>query len=111
MVVFSLGVVIPDKSRNGFLSSMAAIVEPTKVAPGCFTCRLFSDIENSNAFTLIEEWSSQRELDRYLASDACKTLIAVMEMSAEPPIIRFDEIARSAGIEVIESARGTESYS
>lgn len=54
---------------------------------------------------LVGEWTSQSELDHYLGSDACKTLIAAMELSRQPPLIHFDEIAHRAGIEVIEAAR------
>lgn len=62
-------------------------------------------LENENAFALMEEWSSQEELDRYLASDAGKTLVAVIEMSPEAPVIRFDRITRRGGMEVFEQAR------
>ena len=105
MIVFSLSVVIPEPLHSGFRSSIATLIEPTRVAPGCTACRLLTDCDNANAFTLIEEWVSQSELDRHLASDACKTLISVIEMSSEPPMIRFDSVVQSAGLEVIESAR------
>lgn len=63
------------------------------------------DAENQDAFLLIEEWASQSQLDRYLGSDACKRLVALMEMSLRPPLIRFDDVSRTGEIEVIESAR------
>jgi quinol monooxygenase YgiN len=59
-----------------------------------------------HAFTLAEEWESQATLDRHLTSSAYKTLVAAIELSAQPPAIRFDSVAHRAGIEVIEAARG-----
>jgi quinol monooxygenase YgiN len=105
MVLFSLSVVVATSRRTDFLKSLNALLEPTRVVPGCNDCRLYADFEDPNAFTLVEEWASQAQLDRYLASDACKVLVGGIEMSAEPPTIRFDTVTQRAGIEVIEAAR------
>ncbi|MEA3277769.1 MAG: antibiotic biosynthesis monooxygenase [Pseudomonadota bacterium] len=105
MIVFSLSVVLPQSRRSDFLKSVGALLEPTRVVPGCIGCHLYADSEDSNAFTLVQEWASQAELDRHLASEACRILVAAIEMAAEPPTIRFDSVARRAGIEVIEAAR------
>lgn len=106
MIVFSLSIRVPPSHRVDLLRSVGALLEPTRVLPGCLGCRLYIDIEKPDAFTLVEEWASQKELDRHLTSSACKTLITAMELSAEPPAIRFDTVAQCAGIEVIEAARG-----
>lgn len=105
MIVFSLSVVVPPLSRADFLQSVRRLLEPARVVPGCLGCRLYADVEHADAFLLVGEWASQAELDGYLASDACKTLVAAIELAQEPPRIRFDEVARSAGIEVIKAAR------
>ncbi|NEX22484.1 hypothetical protein G3480_19595 [Thiorhodococcus mannitoliphagus] len=105
MILFSLSILVSPSGRDDFLKGVGGLLEPTRVAPGCLGCRLYTDNEHPDAFMLVGEWASQPELDRYLASDACKTLIAAMELSQQPPLIRFDEVARRAGIEVIEAAR------
>ncbi len=105
MIVFSLSVCVPHSRRADFLNSVGALLEPTRVLPGCLGCRLYTDIEDPNALTLMEEWESQAALDRHLTSSAYKTLVAAIELSAEPPAIRFDSVAQRAGIEVIEAAR------
>lgn len=48
---------------------------------------------------------TQAALDRHLTSSAFKTLVAAIEMSAEPPAVHFDSVEQRAGIEVIEAAR------
>jgi quinol monooxygenase YgiN len=73
--------------------------------PGCAGCRLHADYENQNALTLVEEWTSQAALDRHLVSDACKTLVSAIELTTEPPRIRFDNVVQSGGLEVIAAAR------
>jgi quinol monooxygenase YgiN len=105
MVVFTLSVVIPKSRRTDFVQSVSALLGPTRVAPGCMGCRLYADFENRNAFTLVEEWTTQAALDRHLASDAYKTLVAAIELSAQPPTIYFDTVGQRGGLEVIEAAR------
>ena len=64
MIVFTLSVVLPQPRRSDFIKSMGTLLEPTRVAPGCIGCRLLGDLEDQGAFTLIEEWASQAELDQ-----------------------------------------------
>jgi quinol monooxygenase YgiN len=104
MIVFSLSICVPQSHRADVLKCVGSLLEPTRVLPGCLGCRLYTDIEDPNAFTLVEEWESQGPLDRHLTSIDYKTLIAAIELSAEPPAIRFDSVAQRAGIEVIEAA-------
>jgi quinol monooxygenase YgiN len=105
MIVFSLTVLVPPSDQAGFLSSVGALLEPTRVLPDCIACQLYSDIEDPNAFTLVEEWASQAALDRHLTSSAYKRLVAAIELSTRPPAIRFYQVAQRAGIEVIAAAR------
>ena len=105
MIVFSLSVFVPFTQRTDVVRDLGALLEPTRVEPGCLGCRLYSDLEDPNTFLLIEEWASSAMLDRHLRSDACKTLLAVIERSARPPVIRFDHVVRRDGLEVMEMAR------
>jgi len=105
MIHFSLTVTVPQSRREFLLHSLEALLEPTRVQPGCLECRLWADCADRDTFTLDQEWESQAALDRHLASGAYKILVAAIEMSVEPPRIRFDEVVRRAGIEVIEAAR------
>lgn len=105
MIVFTLRMVAPRPRRHELLQSLTALLEPTRVQPGCITCRLYADMENLSVFTLASEWESQADLDRCLGSDAFKTVLAAMELSVEAPEISFDSVSRRAGLEVIAAAR------
>jgi quinol monooxygenase YgiN len=105
MITFTLRVVVPTAKRRELAKSVGALLARTRVQPGCMGARLYADTEDPNAFALIEAWESRPELDRYLASDVYKTIIAVMESSTAPPEVRFDSVQCSAGMEVFAQAR------
>jgi quinol monooxygenase YgiN len=81
------------------------LLAPTRVQPGCMQARLYVDADDPNVLTLVEEWESQADLDRYLASDSCKLVLAALESSQSAPEVWFDTVSSRAGLEVIEIAR------
>lgn len=101
MIVFSVRVVVPAAKRSELLKLLGPLLAPTRVQPGCVDARLYADTDDLNAFTLVEEWESQAEFDRYLASDARKTVVATMELSAVPPEVKLDVVEQRTGIEAI----------
>jgi quinol monooxygenase YgiN len=105
MIVFSMSLFVPSSQHADLARTLAALLEPVRAAPGCLRCQLYTDFEDANGFLLVEEWDSPVMLERHLQSDACKTLLAALELSTRPPAIRFDQVARRDGIEVIEAAR------
>jgi len=104
MFVFSLRVVTAPSRRMGVKALIEALLAPTRVEPGCESCRLYEDSGDAGTLTLVEEWSSQDALHCHLQSDARKSLIATMEMSSVAPVIHLDTIVRREGLEAIEHA-------
>ncbi|MGL6111395.1 MAG: putative quinol monooxygenase [Rubrivivax sp.] len=111
MIVFSLRLTTSPAQRHALVALIEPLLAPTRVEPGCESCRLYADTDDAGALTLVEEWSSQAALDRHLQSEARKSLIAAMELSNQAPVVRFDTIARREGLEVMADlqARSTAS--
>ena len=97
ITVFTMRVIAPPALRSQLVNSLGALLEPTRVQPGCLGCCLYSDNDDPQAIMLTEEWSSLIELERYLDSDVRKTLIAALELSIEPPLVQIDTIIRRTG--------------
>jgi quinol monooxygenase YgiN len=104
VTAFTLRMIVPPAQRSRLIKSIAALLEPTRVQPGCLSCRLYRDYDNENAITLIGEWSSREDLEHYLASGARKTLIAALDLSTEVPQIQIDAIVRNKGLALIAGA-------
>jgi quinol monooxygenase YgiN len=87
------------------LRMFQSIAERTRVESGCATCSVYRDIEDKRVIVFEELWRSEEELRRHLASEEYRNVLILMEMSSEPPMVRFDTITQSTGMETIESAR------
>ena len=95
-------VVRPDR-RNDLLETMRGMLEPTRVERGCLSYRLYEDVENRNAFVLLEEWATQEDLERHISKDSQRWLFALMDLLSEPPELRFNTVSHSVGMDLIEN--------
>lgn len=84
---------------------LLALVERTRVDPGCLGCEMYQDLRERHVLLLDQWWETEADLDRHLRSDAYGRVILVMEMATEQPLIRFSEISHSTGLETVERAR------
>jgi quinol monooxygenase YgiN len=105
VVVATLRVIVPRSKRQEILQALRAVLATTEVQSECERCHLYRDAQDDRAFLLVQEWTTQSALDRYLRSDLYRTILAVLETASEPPEIRFDTLAQRAGVEVVEIAR------
>lgn len=109
MICFSLRIVVAPPKQHELIASLGALLAPTRVQPDCLNARLYVDMEDSNTVTLVQEWASRSQLDRYLSSDPGRLLLEAMESSSVAPEVRFDTIQQSGGMEVFAQAQSRRS--
>jgi len=105
MVLASLRVVVPPSKRREVAHALRSLCGPTEARAGCLVCSVYHADDDENAFLLLQEWETHEALDSYLQSDLYRTVLAVMETAIAPPQIRFDTLAHTGGVEVVEAAR------
>ena len=103
MILATLRMIVRPESRSDFLETMRGMLEPARVERGCLSYRLYEDVENRNAFVLLEEWATQEDLERHLAKDNQRRLLALMDLLSEQPQLRFNTVSKTAEIELIEN--------
>ncbi len=63
--------------------------------------RLYEDVENRNAFVLLEEWATQEDIERHISKDNQRRLFALMDLLSEQPELRFNTVSHTVGMELI----------
>jgi quinol monooxygenase YgiN len=97
MVISTLRIFPAPRFRAEVVRTLAAQLGPTRVQPGCRRCDLYQDVERPESITLVEEWESQADLDPRLRSEDYRTVLGMIELSQEPPVIHFDTVIRRTG--------------
>jgi quinol monooxygenase YgiN len=105
MIRSIIRMLIPLEKQSEALEILGSTIEQTLFEPGCVSCRLYRGVEDVRTIMLEELWMSDEDVQRHLRSEKYRKILLVVEMAAEPPEIRFDTIAHSTGVEIIEKAR------
>lgn len=105
MLIASVRMTLPPEREDEMLRTMRLLLGPTRVKPGCIGCTLYREVENENAVVLVEEWESEHDLYKHIRSYEYRVILALMDMSKEPPEIRFRTVSDMAAMETIRSIR------
>jgi quinol monooxygenase YgiN len=105
MIYATVTINAPRGQREGMLQGLRSILNPTRVEPGCERCHLYEDVEVLAAFTLVQEWATPADFERHLRSEAYRRLLLLMELSTEPPEVRFHVVSGTMGMEAIYAVR------
>ena len=106
MIESTLQIFVPARKREEALEILRMYLGPACHQAGCISCQGFQELDKENSFILIEQWISQAYLDKHICSSDYKLLLALMDISNEPPEIKFNTIWNSAGMELLEKLRG-----
>jgi quinol monooxygenase YgiN len=105
MVITLLRVVVPTDKQEAVLEILSSVIDLTWGLPGCTGCVCYEEPKKDGAVLYMEQWESKEDLYRHIQSDLYLRLISVMEMAAEAPEIRFHEVSKTMGMELIETLR------
>ena len=101
LIVFSIQIVVPDQMRTLLLRTIGSILGPTRVSPGCLSARLFADLDERKTLMLVEEWESRDLFDRNLDTEKVNAIVAAIELSSKPPVVRVDTVEREEGVDTL----------
>jgi quinol monooxygenase YgiN len=96
--VFSLQIIVPDERRTVLLHTLAAMLGPTRAAPGCLEARLYSDLDRRKTLLLVEDWDSREQFEQNLDAAKLNAIVAAIELSSEAPVVRIDTVERRESV-------------
>ncbi len=106
MILATVRMRIPPQRRGQVSKTLKSMVRETRIQAGCLSSWLYHDEDEEAVLVCEQVWKNQDDLNLYLRSEDYRRLLLVMELAGEPPEIKFQTISETAGIEVIEKARG-----
>ena len=108
MIFSTLKMIVQPERRRDLLETMRGMFEPTRVERGCLSYRLYEDVEDSNAFVLLEEWETQQDLESHIRTENQQRLFALLDLLSEQPEVRYNTVSHTAGMDLIENVLKTD---
>jgi quinol monooxygenase YgiN len=105
MIVSSTKISVIPENRKEFLQTLHSLINRIRNEQGCVSHNVYQDVEDENAFIIIEEWETQADLDNHLRSDRFGVLLGALSLSSATPDIRFNTLTETAGIEALKAFR------
>jgi quinol monooxygenase YgiN len=105
MILVTLDITVPPGQREEILEVFWLLLGPVRVEPGCLACRLYQEVGNEDGLCYVEEWETAEQLERHMRSGRYERLVAVMEASAQPPVLRYHTVSGMSGLEYLEAVR------
>ena len=105
MIIVSLKVEVPHDKRKEVIKTLRSIIGPTIAEPGCSDCKILQVVDKKNDFYIVQEWRNKIELEKYIRSIRFKKILALIEISFNPPEFFISTISKSEGIDYVESIR------
>lgn len=95
--------------REEILQTLRWLLVQMEGEPGLEEMEIYQGLERKNVVMLTQQWSSLAHLERYLRSAGFLRFLEVMDLSEEPPELRFDTVSKRRGLEFVEELRQEES--
>lgn len=105
MVVIILRIKVVSIHRAEIVELIRPIIGSTEAQPACLFCRLYSETDDDDALVLLQEWRSQKDLDKFIRSHDFKRVLAAMDLASQPPEFTINTISSRAGMELVEKLR------
>ena len=105
MIFATLRVKVSPKRLGDTQEIMHSILSSIKAEPGCISCRFYQNMHSPEDILMITDWKSEDYLDRYIAEDEYRKFLALIDLSEEPPEVKFHKVSQVSGMERIATIR------
>ena len=104
MVRSTIRMLIPLDKQSEALDILGYVSAQVRYEPSCISSRLYRGVDEVRAIMVEELWTGSEGLLRHLQSDEYHRVLLAVEMAEEPPVIRFDEISHTGGLDTVRKA-------
>jgi quinol monooxygenase YgiN len=97
--------VLPEK-RKEVLQTLLSMIKGIRREKGCRSYQVFQDIEDENAFSLVQEWETREDLEHHIRSDRFSVLLGSNILLAKKQAIQIHTVLHTEGRGIVNAVRG-----
>lgn len=95
----------PEK-RKELLQTLLSMTEAIRQEKGCRSYQVFQDIEDENAFSLVQEWETREDLEYHMRSDRFAVLLGTKILLNKHYNIQLHTVLHTEEKEIVNAVRG-----
>jgi len=92
------------RSADELLETLRFLMTTTRLEPGCLECTAWTERDLTVHYG--EGWATEMDARRRVRSAGFTSLLSVMECATEPPVVQFDFVTMTRGLDFVEEVRG-----
>ena len=105
MVIGTVRILPAPDRRADVLEVLRLVQGRLQHQAGCTACHIYQEDDAESTIVFVEQWARDEALEAHLRSDIYQRVLGAIELSAKPPVIKFEHVSATEGIEVIERSR------
>ena len=105
MIIVKTTMKVFQEKQLEVIQTLLSLIESVGGEPGCKSCCAFCDINDNHRLILLEEWETQKDLDRHIQSHRFGVLLGTRTLLCEPPQIQIHTVSRTRGMETVHAIR------
>ncbi len=109
MIHVSLKIFPPVERHEESLRIVRGLLGPTSATPGCVHCGFYTDAQDENVLCYVEDWETEKDLQSHILSDDYRKFLALIDLSSEPPDLKFHRVSETFGMEYLNRVRNLNS--
>ena len=108
MILSTVRVAISAQERPEVLRILRVLMGHATAKSGCAGFSICQDLANAEVLTISDRWVAREDLEEHVRSADYRLLLTVIDLSAIPPEISFDELEHLGGLDVVQALRAPE---
>jgi len=106
MIISTVRIAVEAKKQEEILAILFSVKGPTESKSQCISCRIYTEPRNEKHITYEEVWQNEESFYQHLRSPQYRNLLAAMDLSNEPPEVKFVTVLKTEGMEVMQRVLG-----
>ena len=104
MIIAMIRIFANSGNINEIIEVLSSVKGQTEGKSGCISCYIHQEVNNENHITYEERWENRDQLNNHICSDLYRKILAAIDMSSQPPEVKFSTISSTEGMELIKTA-------
>jgi quinol monooxygenase YgiN len=106
MIISTVRIAVGAKKKDEILAILFSVKGPTESKPQCISCRIYTEPRNEKLITYEEVWQNEESLYQHIRSPHYRNLLAAMDLSIEPPEVKFVTVLKTEGMDLMQKILG-----